>query len=165
LTFGIPESTLLLPLVAIAFVSISNLLTRRLVDLDAERRIKAEINAYTRSLRAAMKAGDKAAQEKIKRKEQSINQMKTKMSGARSKIAIYTLIPFIGGYYLVIYLVVGGPETIAAYSPFPISIFSIFNVTELVQGVHGYGVYSWSLYFLSSATFSGLISRLMKTQT
>ena len=160
MTFELPESTFILTIVAVGFLVISNLLTRRLVDLDAERRIKAEIAEYTSSLRAAVKSGDKAAQEKIKKKEQSINKMKLKMSSARSKIALYTLLPFIGGYYVVIYLLVGGPASIAAHSP-----FYIYYISDPVQTPLGYGVYSWSWYFLSSLTFSGLITRLLKTQT
>lgn len=158
------EWTFLLPIVAVAFLAVSNLLTRRLVDLEAERRIKAEIAEYTAALRAAMKAGDKAAQEKVKKREQSINKMKLKMSSARSKIALYTLIPFIGGYYVVIYLLVGGPSSIAAYSPFPIYYIADPLGTQIGAQI-GYGIYSWSWYFLSSLTFSGLITRLMKTQT
>ncbi len=156
----LPESALVLTSVAVVFLTISNLLTRRLVDLDAERRIKAEINEYTRSLRAAMKAKDKALEEKLKKKESSINQMRLKMSSARSKIALYTLIPFIAGYYLVIYFIIGGPTQVAVYSPF----FIPYIMTH-VSSTAGAGVYSWSWYFLSSLTFSGAITRLLKTQT
>ena len=68
MTLAVPDSTIFLTLVAVGFNLTSNLLTRRFVNLDAERRIKAEINQYTAAVKAATKSGNKNEQEKLKKK-------------------------------------------------------------------------------------------------
>jgi uncharacterized membrane protein (DUF106 family) len=166
----IPESTFILTITAVAFSILSNGLTRWRVDLDSERRMKAEINEYTKALRAAMKAGDKATEEKLKKKEQSINQMRLKMSSARTKVAFYTIIPFFIIYYLVLSFV--GPSTVACA---PFSIPYLMNSTPpaattycqaLAHGVSGVAYFtSFGWYLISSFSFTGVIMRLMKTQT
>jgi len=152
----IPDSTLLLTFTAIGFGLISNLITRRFVDLDAERRVKAEINEYTKAVKAATKAGNKHEQEKLKKKEASINQMRLKMSSARSKVALYTIVPFFVIYYLVLSFV--GPT--AAISPFPIPYLA---QAEAPGG--GFAVSQFGWYLISSFAFSGLMTKLLKTQT
>ncbi|HLQ03513.1 MAG TPA: hypothetical protein VK114_01835, partial [Nitrososphaerales archaeon] len=59
MTFPIPVSTLIVTLTAVGVGLVSNLLTRRFVDLKAERRIKAEVNAFNAELKAAVRAKDK----------------------------------------------------------------------------------------------------------
>ncbi len=164
----IPESTLLLTLTAVGFSLLSNALTRWRVDLDTERRIKAEINEWTTSLRAAVKAGDKAQEEKLRKKEQSINQMRLKMSSARTKVALYTIVPFFVIYYLV--LSFAGPDPVA-YAPFDIPYLMTKTLAVTVPGVPACfpetcsAVTSFGWYLISSFSFTGVIMRLMKTQT
>lgn len=169
MTLNIPDSTVVMTLTAVGFGVMSNLLTRKFVDLDAERRIKAEINEYTKAMKAAVKAGDKQEQEKLKKKEASVNQMRMKMSSARSKVALYTIVPFFAIYYLVLFIV-GSPP--AAYSPFyiPYIMSTTLSAAQIAAGaVHqAAGVayvspFGW--YLISSFTFSGLMTRLLKTQT
>jgi uncharacterized membrane protein (DUF106 family) len=173
MSLPIPESTLLLTITAVGFSLLSNALTRWRVDLDTERRIKAEIAEWTKALREAVKKGDKQQQEKLKKKEQSINQMRLKMSSARTKVALYTIIPFFVIYYLVLSFV--GPCPVAV-SPFS-SILTIGNylmrttlptgttcgVRALANGWAYVTPFGW--YLISSFSFTGIIMRLMKTQT
>ncbi|MDG6898905.1 MAG: DUF106 domain-containing protein [Nitrososphaerota archaeon] len=161
---------------AVGFGLMSNLLTRRFVNLESERRIKAEINAFTKAMKDAVKSGDKAEQEKLKKKEPSINQMRMKMSTARSKVALYTIVPFFAIYYLVIYLV--GPCPVAL-SPLPITIGN-YLMTYALPTANGVAMacpglptslsgaayvtpFGW--YLISSFAFSGLLTKLLKTQT
>lgn len=165
MTLQIPDSTIILTLTAIGFGLISNLLTRRFVDLQAERRIKAEINDYTKALRAATRAGDKQEQEKLKKKEASINQMRMKMSSARSKVALYTIVPFFAIYYLVLFLVGNVP---VAYMPFSLPYIcwtppNAHSCLVLASGAVAMTSFGW--YLISSFSFSGLMTRLLKTQT
>jgi uncharacterized membrane protein (DUF106 family) len=170
----IPESTFVLTLTAVVFSLLSNALTRWRVDLDTERRIKAEIAEWTKALRAAVRVGDKAAQEKLKKKEQSINQMRLKMSSARTKVALYTIIPFFVIYYLVLSFV--GPCPVAV-SPFG-NILTFGNylmrstiptgvacnaAASIPSGAAYVTPFGW--YLISSFSFTGVIMRLMKTQT
>ena len=169
---GIPESTALLTLTAVAFSVLSNGLTRWRVDLDSERRIKKEINQWSSDLKAAVRAKDKQAEERLRKKEQSINQMRMKISSARTKVAFYTIIPFFVIYYLVLSFV--GPCPVA-YSPLPITFGNYLmttvlpttatcsNAATLAAGTAYVTPFGW--YLISSFTFTGLIMRLMKTQT
>jgi uncharacterized membrane protein (DUF106 family) len=172
MTLLIPESTLVLTITAVCFSLLSNALTRWRVDLDTERRIKAEIAEWTKALREAVRKGNKQEQEKLKKKEQSINQMRLKMSSSRTKVALYTIIPFFVIYYLVLSFV--GPCPVAV-SPFAITIGNylmrgtlpagaVCNApTILASGAAYVTPFGW--YLISSFSFSGVIMRLMKTQT
>ncbi|MDV3277616.1 MAG: EMC3/TMCO1 family protein [Nitrososphaerales archaeon] len=161
----IPDSTLVLTLTAVGFGLISNLLTRRFVNLEAERRIKAEINDFTKAMKAAVKSGNKQEQEKLKKKEPSINKMRMKMSSARSRVALYTIVPFFAIYYLVLFLVGNVP---VAYMPFGIPYIcwtppggSACQV--LANGATALNSFGW--YLISSFSFSGMLTKLLKTQT
>lgn len=162
----IPQSTLLLTITAVGFSLLSNALTRWRVDLDTERRIKAEIAEWTNAMKGAVKAGDKQLQEKLKKKEQSINQMRLKMSSARTKVALYTIVPFFVIYYLVLNFV--GSSTVACA---PFAIPYLMTSTPPVgttfclasPGVSFFTSFGW--YLVSSFSFTGVIMRLMKTQT
>src|SRR5713226_5686684 len=101
MTYPIPLSTLLVTLTAVGVGLVSNLLTRRFVDLNAERRIKAELNAFNVELKAAVKSNDKEKEQRLKKKEQQMAQMRLKMSSARTKISLGTILPFLGGYYVI----------------------------------------------------------------
>ncbi len=166
---SIPDSTLILTFTAVGFSLLSNFLTRWRVDLETERRIKAEISEWTNALKAAVKARDKQAEEKLRKKEQSINQMRMKMSSARTKVALYTIVPFFAIYYLVLNFV--GPCPVA-YSPFEIPYLMSGTLpttaTCLIPATVPLGVAyvtSFGWYLISSFAFSGVIMRLLKTQT
>jgi uncharacterized membrane protein (DUF106 family) len=152
-----PLSTLMLTFTAVAFAFISNLLTKRFVDLEAERRIKAEIDQWNRALKEAIKNKDKKEEEKLRKKEQTIAQMRLKMSSARTKVGFITIIPFFAIYYLIVYIVGNVP---VAYSP----VYIPYLMTSpLPNG--GYDVTLFGWYLISSFAFSGMITRLMKTTT
>jgi uncharacterized membrane protein (DUF106 family) len=171
MTLAVPISTLLLTLTAVGFSLLSNGLTRWRVDLDTERRIKAEIAEWTNALKAATKAGDKQLEEKLRKKEQSINQMRLKISGARTKVALYTIIPFFIIYYLVLSFV--GPCPVAV-SPVPITLGNYLMYSTLPNGCSTFSstlaanaayVTPFGWYLISSFSFTGIIMRIMKTQT
>jgi len=171
-----PLSTLLLTVTAVGFSLLSNGLTRWRVDLDTERRVKAEIAEWSNALKAAVKSGDKQQEEKLRKKEQSINQMRLKISSARTKVAFYTIIPFFVIYYLVLNL--AGPCPVAT-SPIPITIGNYLMTNALPtsvlscpgvpiqsalrQGAAYVTPFGW--YLISSFSFTGVIMKLMKTQS
>ena len=165
MTLQIPDSTIVLTLTAVGFGLISNLLTRRFVNLEAERRIKGEINEFTKAMKAAVKSGNKQEQEKLKKKEPSIQQMRMKMSTARSKVALYTIVPFFAIYYLVLFVVGNVP---VAYMPFYLPYIcwtppGASACQVLASGATAMNSFGW--YLISSFSFSGLLTKLLKTQT
>src|SRR5207245_8507312 len=98
MTFPIPRATRIVTLTAVGVGLVSNLLTRRFVDLNAERRIKAEVSAFNAELKAAVRDKDKEKEQRLKKKEQQMAQMKLKMSSARTKISIGTMMRYRGAY-------------------------------------------------------------------
>ncbi len=154
MTYPIPVSTLLVTLTAVGVGLVSNLLTRRFVDLKGERRIKAELNAYNKELKAAVKAKDKEKEERLKKKEQQMAKMRLKMSSSRTKISLGTLVPFLGVYYGLAALL-GGLSIPVAFSPVPIPY--------IVSSTGDVSLFWW--YAISSLTFAGILTRLLGTSS
>ena len=134
----------------------SNVATRLLVDLKRERRMRAEVAAFDKELKAAIASKDK--EEKLKKKKPQMDSMRLKASSGRFKVVIVTWLPFIIVYYLMGDLVSGCHfpsicvSGVVAYSPFPIGIPFIGGSVALIW---------W--YFLSSLSFSSLMTKLLGT--
>ena len=154
MTFAIPDTTFIVSAMALALGIATQILTLRLVDLKAERRMRAEITQYQSDLREAMKAKDKAKEEKLKKKNTQIQQMNAKVSTARLRVTAITFIPFIALYYLMAGFL-GGFGVTVAHSPIPIPY--IVSTTGTVP------LFWW--YTISSLTFSPLLTKLFGTST
>jgi uncharacterized membrane protein (DUF106 family) len=152
--FPIPESTFLVTLTSIGLGLITQLVTRYMVDLNVERRMKGEVSAFNKEKRDATAAGDKAKLEKLKKRELQVRQAQAKVSTARFKVTAITFIPLLGVYYLMATFL-GGYGVIVAHSPIPIPY--------LVNGDGTVSLFWW--YFLSSFTFSTILTKLLHTTT
>jgi uncharacterized membrane protein (DUF106 family) len=149
---SIPDSTLMVTGTSLGLSLVTQLVTRRVVDLDAERRMKAEVSAFTKEKREATLAKDKAKLEKLKKRELPMRQEQAKVSTARLKVTAITFVPLLAVYYLMAsYL--GGFTVIVAHSPVPIPYLVGSNGTM--------ALFWW--YMLSSFTVSTLMSRLLHT--
>jgi len=156
----VPEATLVVTMTSIGLGLVTQLVTRRVVDLDKERRMKAEVNAFQKEKRDAQLKDDKVKLEKLKKKELAIRQEQAKVSTARLKVTAITFIPLLVVYYLMANFL-GGFSVLVAYSPIPIPY-----VVGPLQSPLAYGwvsLFWW--YFLSSFTFSTMLSRLLHTTT
>jgi len=167
--FNPPDSTVILTVTAAAFAFLNNLLVRQTVDLDAERRMKAEIAAYRKELNAARKAKDQKEIDRLMKKQTAINQLNLKISNARLKVSIYTIVPFFIIYYLMLNIVGGNP---AAFSPvyIPYLMFTSLSTSQINSGAHlllngGVYVTAFGWYFLSSLWLQQIMTRLLKTAT
>jgi uncharacterized membrane protein (DUF106 family) len=159
LTFTIPsiappESTLLVTLTAVGLTLVTQLVTKRVVDLNAERRMKAELSAFNKEKREATLAEDKPKLEKLKKKELQMRQEQAKVSFARLKVSALTIVPLLVVYYLMATFL-GGYNVVVASAPF--ALWPIINPD-------GSMVLFW-WYMLSSFTFSAMLSRLLHTTT
>lgn len=150
----IPESTFLITLTSLGLGLVTQLATRRLVDLKAERRMKAEVAAFNKEKKEATLAKDKGKLEKIKKKELPMRQAQTKVSTARLKVTAVTFVPLLGVYYLMANFL-GGFNVAVAHSPIPI---------PLLVGPDGTMVLFW-WYLLSSFTVSSLLTKVLHTTT
>jgi uncharacterized membrane protein (DUF106 family) len=155
LTLGIPLApAVIVTLMALGLTIVTNLLTRRFVDLAAERRIKAEIAQYQAELREAIRKKDKAKEDRLKKRDLQIKQMNAKVSTSRLRVTAITFIPFIALYYLMAGLL-GGFGAIVAYSPVPIPY--------IVSSDGTVPLFWW--YTISSLAFSPMLTRLFGTTT
>ncbi|MDA4127924.1 MAG: EMC3/TMCO1 family protein [Thaumarchaeota archaeon] len=166
MSLGSALPALIVSLTSIGVSLISNLLTRRFVNLTAERRMKAEIASYQAELKAAVAAKDKKKEDQLRKKDKQIAQMRLKISSARTKIGFGTIIPFFAVYYLMANFL-GGFSVIVAHSPIPIPyIISTFctAVSSTCPTLGGpVSLFWW--YFLSSLSFSSMLTKLMGTST
>lgn len=152
-----PESAILVTLTSVVLGLVTQLVTRRVVDLNKERRMRAELNAFNKEKREATQANDKAKLEKLKKRELSMRQEQAKVSTARLKVTAITFIPLLLVYYLMASFL-GGYSVIVAYSPIPIPIIA---APTLDPSVFEMSLFWW--YFLSSFTFSTMLTRLLHT--
>jgi uncharacterized membrane protein (DUF106 family) len=139
---------------AIGLSLVTQLVTRRVVNLEAERRMKAEVSAFNKEKREATLAKDKAKLEKLKKREIPMRQEQAKVSSARLKVTAITFVPLLGLYYLMASFL-GGFSVVVAYSSVPIPY--------LVGSTGAMGLFWW--YLLSSFTFSTLLTKLLHTGT
>lgn len=137
----------------------SNVATRLLVDLKRERRMRAEVAAFDKELKEATASKDRDKMEKLKKKKPQMDQMRLKASSGRFKVVLVTWLPFIAVYYLMGDFVSGCKfpsicvSGVVAYSPIPI---------PFIVAANGSMVLIW-WYFLSSLSFSTLMTRLLGT--
>ncbi len=151
---SIPDSTLLVTSTSLCLSLVTQLVTRRVVNLDAERRMKAEVSAFNKEKREATIAKDKAKLDKLKKRELPMRQEQAKVSTARLKVTAITFVPLLAVYYLMASFL-GGFSVVVAHSPIPI---------PYLVGTGGTMALFW-WYMLSSFTSSALLTRLLHTTT
>jgi len=154
-----PVSTVVVTLTSLGLGFVTQLVTRKVVDLNKERRMRAEVNAFNKEKREATLAKDKVKLEKLKKRELQMRQEQAKVSTARLKVTGITFVPLLLVYYLMATFL-GGYGVIVAFTPIPIPVIA---APTLIVGTYEVSLFWW--YFLSSFTFSTMLSRLLHTTT
>jgi len=154
-----PISTIVVTLTSLALGFVTQVVTRRVVDLSKERRMRAEVNAFNKEKREATLAKDKAKLEKLKKREVQVRQEQAKVSTARLKVTGITFVPLLVVYYLMASFL-GGYGVIVAFASVPIPVLT---APTPVPGVFEVSLFWW--YFLSSFGFSTMLSKLLHTTT
>jgi len=154
-----PYSTIVVTLTSLGLGFVTQLVTRRVVNLDKERKMRAEVNAFNKEKREATLAKDKVKLEKLKKRELQMRQEQAKVSTARLKVTGITFVPLLLVYYLMATFL-GGYGVIVAFTPIPIPVIA---APTLIAGTYEVSLFWW--YFLSSFTFSTMLSRLLHTTT
>lgn len=158
-SYAPPYSTVVVTLTSLGLGGVTQLVTRRVVDLDKERKMRAEVNAFNKEKREATVANDKVKLEKLKKRELQMRQEQAKVSTARLKVTGITFVPLLLVYYLMATFL-GGYGVIVAFTPIPIPVIA---APTLIAGTYEVSLFWW--YFLSSFTFSTMLSRLLHTTT
>ncbi|MEM2210702.1 MAG: EMC3/TMCO1 family protein [Nitrososphaerales archaeon] len=151
--------TLLITSVAISLVLISNIVTRLFVDIERERRVRKEVMEYQKAMRQAIMSGDEAKLAKLKRKEKQMRDLQMKVSFGRMKVMLIFWIPFIIVYYLLVNYV-GGMGVPVAISPIYIPFITMMVTIDSIT-IPSLNLFWW--YFISSISFSTIISKLIGT--
>ncbi len=150
-----PDSTVLVAVTSIFFSVISNALTRVFVDIEAERRMRAEVAKFTKELQQAIKSKNKQEEEKLKKKQATITQMQLKMQKDRLKVVAVTVVPFFLLYYIIVNFI---GSVWVAYSPFYIPF-----IMEQASNSNYFQVSLFGWYLICSFSFSGIISKIFRT--
>ena len=153
----VPESTFLVTLTSVCLGLATQLVTRQVVDLNAEKKMKAELTAFNKEKREATLAKDTAKLEKLKRRELAMRQEQSKVQLARLKVSGITIVPLFGVYYLMATFL-GGYSVTVAFAP-----FVHLGLPVLVAYDGSVSLFWW--YFLSSFVFSTILSHLLHTTT
>jgi uncharacterized membrane protein (DUF106 family) len=154
-----PDSTVVVTLTSLGLGFVTQVVTRRVVDLSKERKMRAEVNAFNKEKREATLAKDQVKLDKLKKRELAMRQEQAKVSTARLKVTGITFVPLLVVYYLMATFL-GGYGVIVAFTPIPIPVIA---APTLVAGTYEVSLFWW--YFLSSFTFSTMLSRLLHTTT
>jgi len=154
-----PYSTVVVTLTSLGLGFVTQLVTRTVVDLNKERKMRAEVNAFNKEKREATLASDKVKLEKLKKRELQMRQEQAKVSTARLKVTGITFVPLLVVYYLMATFL-GGYGVIVAFTPIPIPVIA---APTLLAGTYEVSLFWW--YFLSSFTFSTMLSKLLHTTT
>jgi len=134
----------------------SNIATRLLVDLKTEKRLRAEVAAFDKELKAAVAKKEKDKEDKLKKKKPQMDQMRLKASSGRMKVTLVTFVPFILIYYLIAGAL-GGLSVIVAFSPIPIPYITTPNAAHIGT----MPLFWW--YSLSSFSFTFILQKLLGT--
>lgn len=154
-----PFSTIVVTLTSLGLGFVTQMVTRTVVDLGKERRMRAEVSAFNKEKREATLAKDQVKLDKLKKRELPMRQEQAKVSTARLKVTGITFVPLLVVYYLMATFL-GGYGVIVAYTPIPIPVIA---APTLIAGTYEVSLFWW--YFLSSFTFSTMLSRLLHTTT
>ena len=149
---GIPEATVIVTLTALGLQILSNIVIRLLVDLRKEKRLRTEVAAYDKELRAAIAKKDKDKEEKLKKKKPQVDKMRLQASTGRLKATFITYIPFLLVYYFMASQL-GGLGAVVAHSPIPIPY--------VVSATGGMALFWW--YSLSSFSITFMLQKLLGT--
>lgn len=154
----IPYSTFFVIGVALAVNLVSNIVTKRKVNLEALRRVQREYSHYQKLLREAVRKGDLDRVEKLKRKYKPIQDQMLRLSAERMKASLYYMIPFI---LIFIWLTSFMGNNPVALSPYPFDLYLV-RAVEPVNGAYGMNLVTW--YILSSIGLGAVVSRLTGVQ-
>ncbi len=153
----IPASTIFILLLALALNFVANFVIKKKVNLEYAREVQAAYSAFQKEFREALKSGDRARIEKMKRKEKQMRDMMMKVNSERMRASFYYLIPFMVIFFALNSIFSG---KVVALSPFQFNLWFVRTIAQ-VDGFYGLDFISW--YIVTSIALNLIISKLMKT--
>jgi uncharacterized membrane protein (DUF106 family) len=167
---GMIPSALGIMLIAIGLNLFNAVIKRKMVDQDKVRRLLKETRAWQKERMAAFRSKDQQKIDELNKKSAYMNKMNMELMQLNMRPMMITFLPLILIFYLVL------PPLFSytvAVSPIPLNFIpgNFFQLTCDAAKIasqptickHVNDLYFWAWYFLSSASFSGIIMRLTKT--
>ncbi|MEM3522257.1 MAG: EMC3/TMCO1 family protein [Candidatus Bathyarchaeia archaeon] len=112
---SIPNSTILIFLIAMALSLITNLANRFLIDISKMKSVSKEVKAWREEFDKARKSGDKQLMDKVMKKQKAIMKLQAKMMSDQMKVGFIFFMPFSIIYFLLNSFYGNAP---VAFSPF-----------------------------------------------
>ena len=167
---GMIPSAIGITFIAIGLNLFNAIIKRKMVDHDKLRRLLKETKAWQKERMAAFRSKDQEKIDDLNKKSAYMNKMNMEVMQMNMRPMMITFLPLILIFYFVL------PPLFSytvAISPIPLNFIpgDFFQLTCTAAKVvsqphickHVNDLYFWAWYFLSSASFSGIIMRLTKT--
>ena len=157
----IPEVTFVVTLLSVGVSLISGVGRRLLTNIEENKRMTAEVGAFNKELRKAILSKDKDKETKLRKKEQQVKMMQSKVAKENMKPTFAFMIPFFLLWIFGIPALIGPnwADVVAATSPIPLNIFGSFYPITFGPG-NTVNVFVW--YLIASFAFQGIVSKLLK---
>lgn len=167
---GMIPSVIGIMLIAIGLNLFNAMIKRKMVDQNKIKKLLKDTRAWQKERIAAFKAKDQEKIDELNKKSAYMNKMNMELMQLNMRPMMITFLPLILVFYFVL------PPLFSytvAVSPIPLNFIpgNFFQLTCTAEKVvstptickHTNDLYFWAWYFLSSASFSGIIMRLTKT--
>lgn len=167
---GMIPSVIGIMLIAIGLNLFNAMIKRKMVDQNKVKKLLKDTRAWQKERIAAFKAKDQEKIDELNKKSAYMNKMNMELMQLNMRPMMITFLPLILVFYFVL------PPLFSytvAVSPIPLNFIpgNFFQLTCTADKVtstptickHVNDLYFWAWYFLSSASFSGIIMRLTKT--
>lgn len=148
----IPNSTLVVILMSTGVNLLFAVGRRFLTNIARSKRAQAELKAFNKELRGAMKSQDKSKQEKLMKKKKQMDGMQAKLMMENMRVTFLFFLPLIGLWWIMSGII--GYDTVVAISPIPFDLV-FFRVDPHLN------FFWW--YFICSIALSGVITKATGT--
>ncbi|MGI0086555.1 MAG: EMC3/TMCO1 family protein [Nitrosotalea sp.] len=167
---GLIPSVIGIMLIAIGLNLFNAMIKRKMVDQNKIKKLLKDTRAWQKERIAAFKAKDQEKIDELNKKSAYMNKMNMELMQLNMRPMMITFLPLILVFYFVLpplfsYTVAVSPISL---NFIPGNFFQLTCTAEKVASTpsickHVNDLYFWAWYFLSSASFSGIIMRLTKT--
>ncbi|MGB9003234.1 MAG: EMC3/TMCO1 family protein [Nitrosotalea sp.] len=167
---GMIPSVFGIMLIAIGLNLFNAMIKRKMVDQNKVKKLLKDTRAWQKERITAFKAKDQEKIDELNKKSAYMNKMNMELMQLNMRPMMITFLPLILVFYFVL------PPLFSytvAVSPIPLNFIpgNFFQLTCTAEKIvstpsvckHVNDLYFWAWYFLSSASFSGIIMRLTKT--
>jgi len=156
----IPGVTFIVLILSLVVSLVYGIGRRLLTDVNQIKRMTAELSAYNKELRQAMKSGDQDKVTKLKKKGAQMKMNQSKISMSNMKPTLLFMAPFFLLWSFGFPAIVGedAMNVVAARSPIALNFIPFYPLTFGPENT--ISVFVW--YLITSFSFQGIVTKLLK---